>query len=135
MALIVDASVALKWLFEEDGTDRARRLLPEGLVAPQFLFLDCANALAKRVRDRRLTLSEADETWDVLQQMPVRLLPETPSLIDQARRLASTTKRSAYDCLYLVLAAAQGVPLVTADRKFFDALTDHPRYGSLVRLL
>ena len=39
MKLIVDASVAVKWLFTEDGTPESRRLLAHGihLHAPDFI--------------------------------------------------------------------------------------------------
>lgn len=46
MALVPDASVALKWFLEEDASDRAQALLDEPLVAPDFLRLECSNVLA-----------------------------------------------------------------------------------------
>ena len=40
--------------------------------------------------------------------------------------LASATGRGIYDCLYLVLAKFLGIEMVTADRRFYDALADGP---------
>lgn len=48
MSLVVDASVALKWVLDEEGRPAARALLlgNEPLHAPDFLILECANILA-----------------------------------------------------------------------------------------
>ena len=46
-ALVVDASVAIKWLVGEDGSDAAERLLVQPLEfhAPELLKSEVANAL------------------------------------------------------------------------------------------
>ena len=40
--------------------------------------------------------------------------------------VAVQTRRSPYDCLYLALAVRLGGPMVTADRRFFDAIAPGP---------
>ncbi len=40
--------------------------------------------------------------------------------------MAIETKRSIYDCLYLILAKALECRMVTADRRFFQALQNGP---------
>ncbi len=46
MTLVIDASVALKWVIEEDDSAAAMALLlGEPLVAPDFLAIECANGL------------------------------------------------------------------------------------------
>jgi predicted nucleic acid-binding protein len=40
--------------------------------------------------------------------------------------LALTMRCSVYDCLYLATALALGAPLLTADRKLYDALALTP---------
>jgi len=51
-AVVVDASVAIKWLLEESGTRPAVRLLAERrpLLAPDLMLIEAANALWKKVR-------------------------------------------------------------------------------------
>lgn len=44
-AAIVDASVAVKWLVQEPGSEQARLLSRARLEAPDFLPLECANIL------------------------------------------------------------------------------------------
>ncbi len=50
--LVLDASVAAKFFFDEDGSDRAEALLTSGAVvaAPDLLFLEIASVGAKQVR-------------------------------------------------------------------------------------
>jgi predicted nucleic acid-binding protein len=43
-------------------------------------------------------------------------------LVGPAFQLANEARRSLYDCLYLTLALRLRTRLVTADRRFFDAL-------------
>ena len=47
MRLVVDASVAVKWLIAEDGSDAAHRLAAGGddLHAPRLMASEIANAL------------------------------------------------------------------------------------------
>ena len=52
MRLVVDASVAVKWLLEEEYSADARRLLEQGheLYAPRLLASEIGNSLWKNVR-------------------------------------------------------------------------------------
>ena len=44
--LVVDASVAIKWVVEEEGSEAAAGLLDgPGLMAPDLLMPECANIL------------------------------------------------------------------------------------------
>jgi predicted nucleic acid-binding protein len=43
---VVDASVAIKWVIEEDGTPEALALYQRAkLIAPELLVPECANIL------------------------------------------------------------------------------------------
>lgn len=56
-----------------------------------------------------------------MKQRPLRTTLLFPSLSD-AFKIATETKRTVYDSLYLALAEAQGFSLVTADQRFYNAL-------------
>ena len=46
MTVVVDASVALKWVIEEDGSEAAQALVVRHpLAAPDLLMIECANVL------------------------------------------------------------------------------------------
>ncbi len=122
-ALVVDASVAAKWFFDEPHAEAARDLLRRGeaLHAPDFFLLEMTNFLAKRVRRGEMTPGDAVAARRILRRLPVRRHPEAP-LLENAWRISLETRRGFYDCLYLALAVALDAPLVTADRRFLAAL-------------
>lgn len=121
MTLVVDASVAIKWVVEEAGSLEAERLVrSEMLIAPDFLLLECANVLAQHQRRGRLTPDQASARLGLIARAGVRL-HATSDLVAEAHRLAGALRQTAYDSLYLALALAETIPLVTADAHFADA--------------
>jgi predicted nucleic acid-binding protein len=68
MTVVVNASVALKWVIEEDGSDAATELLlNEPLLAPDLLLVECANVLWAKTRRGVLTREFADAAlWSIL---------------------------------------------------------------------
>jgi len=135
MTVIVDASVALKWVLEEDGSDAARRLADDELmVAPELLLTECANALRTKVRFGQLDPALSTACLVAIQAMPSRLTP-IRSHIAAAHAIALEIDRSAYDSLYLAVALAERATLVTADARFASAALSHPAYRDALRLL
>ena len=124
---IVDASVAAKWFLKEAHRDDAWRLFAPGsrLHAPDFVLLELDNMLCKRLRRGDLDEADAREARTLLRRLPLRFAPFA-SLQDEAFDIAVQTRRSPYDCLYLALAVRLGGPMVTADRRFFDAIAPGP---------
>jgi predicted nucleic acid-binding protein len=113
---VIDASVAVKWVVEEDGTDAAVALLAHNLFAPDFMLVECANILWKKHRRGELTQDEALLAASVLAGSEVAFTSARP-LMEPAARLAMALGHPAYDCLYLALAQSRGCSLVTADAK------------------
>jgi predicted nucleic acid-binding protein len=116
LTLVVDASVALKWLVPESLSDAAENVLDanEDLVAPDLLLVEAANALWKKVRRREMTDPDASEVLAVLGTMRLELRPTAPHL-DRALKLASALDHPVYDCVYLALAESARARLVTDD--------------------
>lgn len=135
MTIIVDASVALKWVIEEDGAEDALRLISvDMLAAPDLLFIECANVLRTRVRRGVMKPADAYSAFSSIQASPIRGIPIGPHAA-AAHTLALELDQSAYDALYLAVALAERATFVTADRKFAAAVSDHPIYRSSIRLL
>ena len=121
--LIVDASVATKWLFEEAGSSEAGQLRAASydLVAPDLMPVEVANVVWKRVRQGKLPIESGRRMLRVLRSAPVRMR-RTQSLVDAAWEIAVQRDRAIYDSMYLALAIALGAPLVTADRRLYDSI-------------
>ena len=127
MKAVVDASVAVKWLFTEDGTVEARRLLAHRIMlhAPDFILIEAANVVWKKARRR-----EVADAQSYLQELArlgdlVALAPAA-DLVTHAAAIALRIDHPVYDCLYLACAEVEEAPLVTADRRLRDAARDWP---------
>jgi predicted nucleic acid-binding protein len=133
VTVVVDASVAVKWSLDEPYSPEARRLLaPEWvLVAPDLLFAEVGSALWKRIRRGELTVDEARAVLIGLDRMALEVHPGRP-LAAAAVEIASRLGRTVYDALYLALAVARRCRVVTADRRFYGAVSS-TSLGSRVR--
>jgi predicted nucleic acid-binding protein len=117
-AVVIDASVAIKWVIEEEGTADALAVRRDkSPIAPDLLIPECANILWKKVRRSQLEPSEAEIAARLLARAEIELVG-TRSLLETATRLAIELDHPTYDCIYLALAMNKGCPFVTADRGF-----------------
>ncbi len=136
--LVVDASVAMKWVLPEPGSERARRLLSASvagrleLIAPDLFMAEVTNVLWKRCRVRaELLEDEARAAHAALLAAAPELVP-SEALAGPALELALAFRHPVYDCLYVALALRDGCSLVTADARL--AATLGPATGRVVRL-
>jgi len=127
---VIDASVALKWVLDEDGTPAALQMLDAGaLHAPDFVFVEIGNVLWAKVRRRRMSRTAADSAYDSITAVGLTLTP-LAELIAPARRLAFALDLTVYDTLYAALAQQLDCPLATADRALADAMNAAGMPGS-----
>jgi predicted nucleic acid-binding protein len=116
--LVIDASIAIKWVVEEEGTPQALTLRRKArLLAPELLMAECANILWKKARRNELSREEALLAARLLQTAAIELVP-TRSLLAAATRIAIELDHPAHDCLYLALAIENDCRFVTADERF-----------------
>jgi predicted nucleic acid-binding protein len=121
MTLVVDASVALKWFVEEDGSAATAALLmsPELLVAPDLIVPEVCNAAWKAVRAGAMLPEQQDHAASRLAAAFDELVP-TAALAKRAAELSRLLDHPGYDCFYLALSEQRGARLVTADRKLLQ---------------
>ena len=135
MTVIVDASVAPKWVLTEDGTDRARALITQSpLAAPDLLWIECTNVLWVKARRGQITAQDARAACAAIAGTPIRVVRAEP-LVADALDIALELKHAAYDCLYLAAALAERCVLVTADATFATKAAEQVRFAGTVRLL
>ena len=126
---VVDASVAAKWYFREEHSERADALLEQDgeLLAPGLLVVEIATLAWKRARRGEISEAAADRIVAALRQVPLEIRP-TAELVTAALPLALQGGLTAlqgltlYDAFYVTLAVKSGCPLVTADPKLHGVL-------------
>jgi predicted nucleic acid-binding protein len=123
VSLIIDASVAVKALFPEDHTDAAIRVCGTAgrLLAPELILAEFGNVLWTKHRRGVVTKSEISQLTADFIAFQLTLLPMA-ELLEMAIDIATAHDRTVYDSLYLAAAARYDAQLVTADRKFHDAI-------------
>lgn len=115
--LVVDASVTLAWLFDDETDARAdrvfERLIESGALVPQLWHLETRNALLTAERRGRLSVAEISERLDALKSLPIRT-DDRPDL-QVAFEMAGLHDLSYYDAIYLELARRREGELATLD--------------------
>ena len=123
--IIVDASVAVKWLIEELQSDVALALLTQedDLFGPELLDIEVRSAITRRVNMGELAPeagTAALQKWRrVLDSFSLQLMPASDLLLDRAFSLAVELRHPFKDIVYTALAMEQEAALVTADQRLF----------------
>ncbi len=124
--LVVDCSVAAKWVLTEPGEIDAFRLLDQqalgelSLIAPDLLLTEFASLITKRTRRKQMPAAGSHEAFRLMEESELRLF-ETRPLLGRALDLAVNNQMPLWDCVYLALAIEHNCPPITADRRLFRA--------------
>lgn len=114
--MVVDASIAVLWFANEPDSQGAAQLLSgeAGLLAPDLMAVEAANAWWKKLRRREMELADVEQAVTNLLALGIEWTA-SPTLIRPAVRLAADLDHPVYDCLYLALAGSRSARLATAD--------------------
>ena len=129
MALVVDASVGLKWVLNEPDSPLAQALvrIEPDLLVPGFWLNEATNVLWLQVRRKLFTPVHAREGLALLRAQ----IEPTPTagmrLHEVALDIGIAVNHSTYDTLYLAFAIAMGASaVVAADGPFVQSIRVHP---------
>jgi predicted nucleic acid-binding protein len=120
LSVVLDASMTIAWLFEDEATDAARAVFHlvsrEGAIVPSLWALEVVNALRIGVRRGRCDDEFVDGSLADLRLLPIRIDAETGvrawrETLDLSRKNELTI----YDASYLELAVREELPIATAD--------------------
>ena len=128
--VVVDTSLAIKWVLNEPDSDKALALLNQWnangvvMIAPSLLSFEAANAFYKNFRKGKITLIQAQRAIEAALAIGIVLeFSEKPSLHLKALELTERYKLpAAYDAHYLALAERENCELWTADMRFWNAI-------------
>ena len=132
-AVVVDASVAVKWTlpeFLEPLTDRADDLFQQylrgqiDLVVPDLFWSELANFLWKSVRQKKIPGTRAEDALKTIIARNIKTV-SSREVLSEALSIAIQFDRTAYDSIYVALAVALNTHLITADERLANALAAH----------
>lgn len=126
--VVVDASLATKWVLPEPYRVEARNLLLDwerdgtARLVPSLFLSEVNSPLLRLRRQALITPADARRAFgDLLAAITVR--PDEPTLASRAFAIADGLgMRAAYDSLYIALAEREGCELWTADERLYNAV-------------
>lgn len=123
--IVVDASLAAKWVLWEEDSRRALQFLVkygDALCAPDIVFVEVGQAVIRRANEDKTIAEDALEAlrkwttrWGGHVLRPHRV---TQRRLWEAGRLAVELGHPLKDCIYLRLAMELSCELATCDAKF-----------------
>lgn len=128
MSLVLDSSVTIAWVYNEETTAGVREVLNQvadyGAWVPALWRLEVGNILEMGVRRKRHDAAFRDATLNDLLLLPIHVDPETDQRAwGPILRLAERHRLTLYDAAYLELAQRRRFPLATLDGDLRRAAT------------
>jgi predicted nucleic acid-binding protein len=129
--VVVDTSLAIKWVLKEPYTEQALGLAEEWAAAgtrptaPCLLLVEATNVLRRRAMLGHISLSQARDLLAGLLDMGIEIR-ESSQIHFRAMELACELRAPAvYDTHYLALADILECDLWKADERFFNSVKKH----------
>ena len=126
--VVVDASLALKWIEQEPYSAEASALLENWrlrhcrLLAPALFAYEATNAIAKRVKRAQLTLEAAKQRLAALLENGPALEQDPGINLRALEIMERFALPSAYDAHYLALAETRQCECWTADECLWNTV-------------
>jgi predicted nucleic acid-binding protein len=126
--VVVDASLALKWIEQEPYSAEASALLENWrlrhcrLLAPALFAYEATNAIAKRVKRAQLTLEAAKQRLAALLENGPALEQDPGINLRALEIMERFALPSAYDAHYLALAETRQCECWTADERLWNTV-------------
>ncbi len=125
-AVVVDASVALAWCFEDEASPATDAVLDqvkdEGAIVPSLWHLELGNILLLAERRGRTIQGGIVTRLELMGQLPIAIDAETTGRAwREILTLARAERLTTYDAAYLELAVRRSLPLATKDEALLGA--------------
>ena len=120
-AFVLDCSIAVAWLFDDEATPETDglldRLKDDHALVPGLWHLELGNVLAQAERRKRISAAQIAAYLERLERLPIVTDTETERrAFREILTLARSERLTTYDASYLELAMRRGVELATRDK-------------------
>ena len=123
--IVVDASVAVAWSFEDERNPAIDHILTrvgvEAGVAPSIWLIETANTFRTAMRKGRITPGLRDRVLLELQKLPITIEADVRETIAATVAVSDRFGLTVYDAAYLEIALRRELPLATLDKELADA--------------
>ena len=120
--VVIDASVAAKWVVSGEPWQEEARLLEEKIAfgeveayAPHLFLYEVASVIFKTIRSGVLKISDGIEALNAMGQLGIKIPPAAWNDQAEILNIAAMTKLTVYDAAYLHLSKKMNAKLITAD--------------------
>jgi predicted nucleic acid-binding protein len=131
MIAVLDASVALKWQFEdEEATGTSMALLEDfvvgkiDLISLTLFHYEIVNAINVAINRKRMEETIGYRAINDITSMGIELRSFN-DLIEPTFRMARKYGLSPYDCAYIALAEKEKCDFFTGDKKLFHLIKNY----------
>lgn len=127
---ILDCSVTMAWLFEDEKTHYTEEILKQlshqaKAIVPPLWYIEVNNVLLVAERRGRVKIAETRHFWTVLHQLPITMQNQQGHYdAESILNLGRQYQLSAYDATYLDLAIKFNCPLASLDKALLKAAQD-----------
>jgi predicted nucleic acid-binding protein len=130
MKLVIDASMALAWIFERNDSKEAQlaayalsSIANFDAIVPALWHIELANALLIGERRQIITEAQVIDYLNRLSHLPIKTDSAIPSSCrESVMALAREHTLTAYDAAYLELALRNNAMLATFDNKLMEGM-------------
>ena len=125
-AFVLDCSIAVAWLFDDEVTPETDALLDrlkdDSALVPGLWRLEIGNVLARAERHKRVSGAQVAAHLDLLDRLPIVTDTETERrAFREILTLARSERLTTYDAAYLELAMRRSSALATRDNALIQA--------------
>lgn len=123
---VLDCSIAMAWLFEDETTLDTEKVLEQlsdsKAIVPTIWPLEVANVLLIAIKKKRVTKIQAASFIDSLNALPIHVDESTTlRAMHSIFTLANQENLTIYDASYLELAIRENIPIATKDQDLLRA--------------
>jgi predicted nucleic acid-binding protein len=131
MTTVLDASVALKWQFDDEEATSAATVLLEDfiegrieLITPSLFPYEIISAINVAINRQRIREADGYRAMRYIISLGIELR-NFGDLIEATFRTARQYGLSPYDCAYIALAESENCDFITGDKKLFKLIKNH----------